>query len=136
MQLAAGRWTVGEQRFQKLHAGCDDDRGIPVFGKQSPSALHAIHTVLFSGFSTHPGHAMVFQDIIIAKFVFKQVAIDTGGLFDDGEIGNDHHHSAQPMFMGMFQCKGEHAQCLTAAGRGSQREKTGLCVCRSQAVTQ
>ena len=76
VQLAATRGPAGEQTFEQLHVGRDDQRRVPVFAGQTGAGSFLL--------VVHLDIAMVFDDV----FVAEDTAEDAGRLLDDAGVGD------------------------------------------------
>lgn len=130
VELAAGGRAVGEEGFEDLHAGGDDERGVPVFGVPAGDAAGLLDgvrlTLPFALFVVRSGETVMLQDIALREARLEKVAIDPHRLLDDAEVGDGDHHPAQSMDAGVAQGEGEHRQRLAGAGGGGEREQSGV----------
>src|SRR5450759_3416656 len=86
----------------------------------------------------------MFQHVILAKTLFKQLAKYQRGLFDDAGVGNDNDNAPEAVCVAewklritvndMLQGERERRQRFAAAGRRSKREEARRFLGRTQAV--
>ncbi len=124
VQLAAARGAAGEQAFQQLHVGGDDQRGIPVFASQAGT----------SGFLlfVHLDIAVVLDDVLVAENATE----DARRLLDDAGVGNGVDDPALAVAHRVPQRESQAGQCLAATGRHRQAEHARRAFRLGEAGTQ
>ncbi len=116
MKLPALPGPVGKQAFEKLYSRRDDDRRIPVFGRQAcplTGLALAFVPLSFSGFAIG---AVMFDDAV-HKVRAKRPPKDGGRLFDNAGEGDDVDDPVELMRLRVFKRKGERGERLAATGR-------------------
>ena len=127
VQLAARRWPVGEQRFEQLHVGREDDRCIPVLRQRATLALGVFTSTAFGvGLAllhAQPGEAVMFEYVVLG-FAGKHEPVLARGLLDDAQERNHEHDTLQLMAMGMGEREPQHRERLARTRGCGQREQS------------
>ena len=117
VQLAATRGLAGEQTFEELDVGGDDQRRVPVLAGQPRRGGFALGLAL--------GVAVVLDHRAVAQ-CGEDLAKYFGGLLDDAGVGNGVDHPAFAMGVGMVKCKGQAGEGFAAArGHGQAEDAAG-----------
>src|ERR1700728_3814935 len=124
VQLAAARGAGGEQAFEQLHVGGDDDGRGPI--------LHCKFELVSVGFgavcNTRIDRTMLVLDrrlMLEHKIVAKHAAEDRGRLVDYSGKWDGVDNPFVPMHLRVVESEAERGQRLTAASRYGQREESG-----------
>ena len=116
VQLAAARGARGEQAFEELHVGGDDDgRGPVLHGELElvPVGLRAVRIAWSQLASLVLDGRMMFEHDVVAEHFAK----DRGGLVDDRGEGDGVDDPLVPVRLGVIESEGERGERLAAAGR-------------------
>ena len=105
VQLPAAAGFRREQGFEKLYVGGDDDRRIPVLGRQSALCIFLIRIQI----------AVVLDDSLA-----ENRSKDIGGLLDDAGVRDDVDDPLQAMALCMLQRKRHAGEGLSASGGHGQ----------------
>ena len=129
VQLAAAGGAGGEEGFEELHVGGDDERRVPVFAGEARGAGF-VGGIAF-------GLAVVFDDAFAAQRG-EDIAEDVGGLLDDAGVGNGVDDAPFAVGEGVIQREAQAREGFTAAGGDGEgvqaRRGCGLAAALAQDV--
>ena len=128
MELAAAGGAVPVERFKKLDGGRDDDRRVPVLGREE---LPPEQPFRFRVGLPFPFLPLFFLRIIGARMVFDDILRPQDfpegfrRLVDDRGVGDDINHPLQPVGHCVIKGEGQRRHRLAPAGRDGQRKEAG-----------
>ena len=118
VELAALRWFITKDAFEKLDGGRHDERRRPILaGEPQPNSFQSLP--LFSVFRELKGTVM-FQHRVLAQYF----AVNLGRLIDYAGVGESDYHTLKAVHTSMLKSKGQSTKGLPSPGGNSQAEES------------